>query len=56
MKIIKEPIPLVRVGEGLVYNPTLISGNIECYRNNKLAEEITKQIPRRTKGNTTKWK
>ena len=53
MQIIKDPISLVRVTHGLVYNPNIISGGGWAnFRGSRAAIEIIKQIPRRTKRNT----
>ena len=49
MRIIKDPISLVSVTHGLVYNPNFISGGGTVnFRGNRAAEIIIKQIPRRT--------
>ena len=53
MQIIKDPISLVRVTHGLVYNPNIISGGGGVnFRGSRAAVEIIKQIPRRIKSNT----
>ena len=52
MRIIKDPISLVSVTHGLVYNSNFISGGGgKHYRGNGLVAEIIKQIPRRIKEN-----
>ena len=55
MRIIKDPISLVRVAHGLVYNPNFVSsGVVRKYYRDSLAivEIIIRQIPRRIKDDT----
>ena len=54
MRIIKDPMSLVRVAHELIYNHNFISGGGRKYYRDSLAivEIIIRQIPRRIKDDT----